>query len=320
MRRAHVGGSGMWGSRSKVAWSWRLAGLMGIVVMLGGSIAVADVPDGNVINGCRNKTSGALRVIDRSAGQKCVAGEAPMSWASWKSRGLWYSIFTYQVADVVSYLGSSYVAKVAPPVGTKPTNTTYWNLVASRGAIGVRGVQGLPGVPGLAGATGPEGLAGATGPGGPVGIDGVPGDIGPTGPRGIQGLPGATGPGGPAGIDGVPGDIGPTGPRGIQGLTGDTGPQGVPGVSPVPIFGKIDGAGNLLYSRHITGVSYSGVVSKTYTITFDQDISHCAVSAVAEVQTAIPVISARAPTSISITFALLSGLLTATTFDVTMAC
>ena len=61
-------------------------------------------------------------------------------------------------------------------------------------------------------------------------------------------------------------------------------------------------------------------MTKTYTITFDQDISQCAVSAVSEGQTAIPVITGRAPTSISITFALSSGLLTATTFDVTMAC
>jgi hypothetical protein len=289
-RAARNWGLGMWGSRSKAGWSWRLAALLGSLVMLSGSIAVADVPDGNVINGCRNKTTGALRLIDRSAGQKCVAGEAVLSWANWKSRGLWYSTFTYHVADVVSYLGSSYVAKLAPPFGTNPPNTTYWNLVASKGVIGQRGVQGLPGVQGLTGATGPQGVAGAIGPAGPAGVQG------PTG------------------------DVGPAGSQGVPGVTGATGSQGVPGVSAVPIFGKIDSAGTLLYSRHITGVSYSGALTKTYTITFDQDMSQCAVSAVSEAQTAIPVISARASTSISITFALLSGLLTTTTFDVTMAC
>jgi Collagen triple helix repeat (20 copies) len=242
---------------------WRASALLVGLVMLGGSAAVADVPDGNVINGCRNTTTGALRVIDRSAGNRCVAGEAPLNWANWRSRGVWYSVFTYHVADVVAYLGSSYVAKATPPVGDKPTDTAYWNVVATKGAIGV---QGLPGVPG------------------PQGVQGIVGDVGATGS---------------------------TGPQGVQ---------GVPGVSAVPIFATIDNAGTLLHSKHVTNVSYSGLPAKTYTITFDQDVSQCAVSAISEVQTAIPVVSARTPTSISITFDLLTGFLTATTFDVTMAC
>jgi len=262
----------------KASRAWRASALLAGLVLLGGSAAVADVPDGNVINGCRNTTTGALRVIDRSAGKVCVAGEAPLNWANWRSRGLWYSVFAYRVADVVAYLGSSYVAKATPPVGDKPTDTAYWNVVASKGAIGV---QGLPGVPGT---------------------------------QGVQAAVGAVGATGPQGVQGIVGNVGATGSTGPQGV------QGVPGVSAVPIFAKIDSAGTLLYSKHVTNVSYSGLPAKTYTITFDQDVSQCAVSAVSEVQTAIPVVSARTPTSISITFDLLTGLLTATTFDVTMAC
>jgi Collagen triple helix repeat (20 copies) len=283
----------------KASRAWRVSALLVGLVMLGGSAAVADVPDGNVINGCRNTTTGALRVIDRSAGKHCVAGEAPLNWANWKSRGVWYSVFTYHVADVVAYLGSSYVAKATPPVGDKPTDTAYWNVVASKGAIGLQGLPGVPGLQGLTGATGVQGLPGATGP---QGVQGTVGTVGATGPQGVQGLVGDVG------------DVGATGSTGPQGV------QGVPGVSAVPIFAKIDSAGTLLYSKHVTNVSYSGLPAKTYTITFDQDVSQCAASAVSEVQTAIPVVSARTPTSISIAFDLLTGLLTATTFDVTMAC
>jgi hypothetical protein len=297
--------------RVKVTRAWRVSALLLGLVLLGGSVAEADVPDGNVINGCRNTTTGALRVIDKSAGKRCAAGEAALNWANWRSRGLWYSVFAYKVDDVVSYFGSSYLAKVAPPVGTKPTDTTYWSLVASKGAIGVPGVPGIPGSQGLTGAVG---AVGATGADGVQGLAGAVGATGSTGPQGVQGLVGAVGSTGPQGVQGLVGAVGAAGSTGPQGV------QGIPGVSAVPIFAKIDGAGALLYSKHVSNVSFSGLVTKIYTITFDQDVSQCAASVVSEVQAAIPAITSRTTTSISVTFDLLSGLLTATTFDVTMAC
>src|SRR5438132_661423 len=103
----------MRGKRSKAKWSWRLGALL---VGFGGSVAVASIPDGNTINTCRKLTTGTLRVIDRAAGQVCVSGEARLDWTNWKWRGLWSSTGTYHVADVVFYLGSSYMDRVAPPV------------------------------------------------------------------------------------------------------------------------------------------------------------------------------------------------------------
>jgi hypothetical protein len=250
----------MWGKRGTARWSWRLGGLLLGFVALEGSVAVADIPDGNVISTCRNTTTGSLRVIDRSAGQRCMAGEARLDWANWRWSGRWSSTLTYRAADVVFYLGSSYVDRVAPPVGTVPTSGTYWSLVASKGAIGPRGFQGPQGVRGPTGATGPQGAVGVTGPRGiqgvigatgPAGVDGVAGAtgapgvdgaIGATGPRGVQGPIGATGPPGldgvdgvagatgTPGVDGVDGVVGPTGPRGVQGPIGATGPQGIQGV------------------------------------------------------------------------------------------
>ena len=320
--------------------------LLGLV-LLGGSVAVADIPDGNIINACRNIKTGALRVIDRSAGKKCVVGEAALSWGKWRWMGIWSSTRTYSVADVVSYKGSSFLERVAAPIGTAPTNTRYWSLIASKGAIGLPGVPGVQGLTGPAGPVGPAGVQGLTGPTGPAGLQGLTGVTGPAGIQGLTGVAGPTGPAGPAGpagIQGLTGDIGPAGPQGLQGLTGATGatgaagaqgiqgltgatgatgatgPQGIPGVSAVPIFAKIDGTGALVFGRHVNSVSYSGALTKTYTITFDQDISQCAVGAVSQSQIAIPVVSGTTATTVSITFNLVSGLLTPTTFFLTMSC
>jgi hypothetical protein len=76
------GGAGMTGSQ-KFRWSRRVSALLLAFVVFGAGAAAADIPDGNVINGCRNIKTGALRVIDRSAGQKCAVGEAALSWSNW---------------------------------------------------------------------------------------------------------------------------------------------------------------------------------------------------------------------------------------------
>ena len=138
----------MGGKRSKAKWSWRLGALLVGFVAFGGSVAVASIPDGNTIYTCRKLTTGALRVIDRAAGQKCVSGEAHLEFTNWRWRGLWSSTATYHIADVVFYLGSSYFDRAAPPVGTLPTNRSYWSLVAAKGAVGPRGLQGVRGATG----------------------------------------------------------------------------------------------------------------------------------------------------------------------------
>ena len=44
-------------------------------------MALASIPDSSgVIHGCRSKTTGVLRVIDSDAGQRCLAGEAELTW------------------------------------------------------------------------------------------------------------------------------------------------------------------------------------------------------------------------------------------------
>jgi hypothetical protein len=119
--------------------------------------------------------------------------------------------------DVVSYNGSTYIATADSP-GEPPTNTTYWDLLAAKGADGATGPTGAEG------ATGPTGAKGATGP---TGADGATGPTGATGETGTTGATGATGPTGPTGAASTA--AGPTGATGATGPTGDTGPTGPSG-------------------------------------------------------------------------------------------
>jgi hypothetical protein len=63
--------------------------------------------------------------------------------------GVWSVLTQYANNNIVSYLGSSYIATNTPPVSTLPTNTTYWTLMSSVGAQGPTGVAGVAGATGL---------------------------------------------------------------------------------------------------------------------------------------------------------------------------
>lgn len=51
----------------------------------------------------------------------------------------------YDVGDVVSYQGSSYVMYVNAAAGTTPTDTTKWMVLASKGDAGATGATGPAG-------------------------------------------------------------------------------------------------------------------------------------------------------------------------------
>lgn len=46
-------------------------------------------------------------------------------------KGVWNAETQYKVNNLVEYDGSSYVAKVQPPVGTLPSDTSYWQVSAA---------------------------------------------------------------------------------------------------------------------------------------------------------------------------------------------
>lgn len=121
-------------------------------------------------------------------------GPAGTNGTGFNFTGPFSNATSYNVNDVATYNGSTYVATVANQGGNTPDqNTADWTLMAQAGATGpagaagAQGAQGPQGTPGAAGAQGPIGQTGANGAQGPQGL------LGPIGPQG------ATGPQGPAG-------------------------------------------------------------------------------------------------------------------------
>ena len=121
-------------------------------------------------------------------------------------RGNYSSTITYSVRDAVAYNGASYIKKAVSASNIVPTNTTYWDPLALKGATGSTGATGPQGPQGIQGETGPQGIQGIkgdkgdTGAQGPIGLTGPKGDTGAQGPQGLKGDTGATGPKGDIGV------------------------------------------------------------------------------------------------------------------------
>lgn len=140
-----------------------IIGAGAVFAVIAAGIGWAAIPGSDgVINGCYEKKTGILRVIDREAGKGCLSFETPISWNQKGQPG------------------------AQGPAGVQ-------------GPAGPKGDQGSPGPAGNDGKEGAEGPAGPAGPGGlegPVGQQGAPGPEGkqgPAGPAGMQGPPGTAG-------------------------------------------------------------------------------------------------------------------------------
>ena len=170
--------------------------------------AAATIPKANgVIHGCVKKSSGVLRVIDPSKGDRCHKNE---------------------VAIEFNREGPSGAA--GAPGNTGPAGTTGTGANGLKGDTGATGNQGPKGDKGDTGAVG---ATGATGNQGPKGDRGDKGDTGATGAAGAAGATGSQGPKGDTGATGAAGAAGATGSQGPKGDTGATGPQGPAGISSV---------------------------------------------------------------------------------------
>ncbi|MDB2086621.1 hypothetical protein [Clostridium paraputrificum] len=112
-----------------------------------------------------------------------AAGAAGAKGVSMRLLGAWSNSTAYVnnsvYIDIVTYSGNTYACKTSN-TGQTPTNTTYWTLIAQKGATGAQGTQG------------PKGDTGATGPQGPQGATGAKGATGSQGPKGDKGDPGDT--------------------------------------------------------------------------------------------------------------------------------
>jgi hypothetical protein len=104
------------------------------LALVGGSAALATIPDGGTISACYAKGSGVLRVIDPSSAQ-CKGSESPLSWNQAGQQG---------------------------PKGAS----------GPQGPKGDQGDQGGQGIKGLTGGVGSAGPGGPQGPQGPPGSPG----------------------------------------------------------------------------------------------------------------------------------------------------
>ena len=149
--------------------------LIGILALSAGMVYAA-IPNSatGVINGCFEKYTGLMRVIDVEAGKSCTRWETPISWS-----------------------------QVGPAGEIGPQGPQ-----GERGLDGDPGQAGADGGAGADGAPGPQGEQGAQGPMGPEGLQGERGEQGPEGDPGLNGPSGATGAPGPAGPAGPIGDTG----------------------------------------------------------------------------------------------------------------
>lgn len=128
--------------------------------------------------------------------------------------GTWDSNKNYNIDDVVSVEGSSYICVLSHLSSLAfVTDVLKWQLLAKSGSQGVNGSDGAQGANGtsIQGSTGSQGIQGASG-GGSVGD-------GSQGTQGIQGI---------QGTDGVQGVVGSQGLF-VQGSQGFVGAQGISG-------------------------------------------------------------------------------------------
>lgn len=111
-------------------------------------------------------------------GVKGDTGAKGNTGTSMRFKGAWSSTTAYvadaNYVDIVTSGGNTYRCK-SSHTNQAVTNTTYWELIAQKGANGATGAQGPKGDKGDTGATGPKGDKGATGPQGPAGAKGADG-------------------------------------------------------------------------------------------------------------------------------------------------
>src|SRR3954452_4806789 len=130
----------------------RLPLLLAAVAQAVGALAQAAIPNSStkVISTCYATSNGALRVIDRQAGATCTSSEKLLEFnqKGMRWRSAYVGTTAYAIKDAVSYNCSASIVRAPPPVGTAPTNSTNWYVLAAKGDTGARGATGAAGLTG----------------------------------------------------------------------------------------------------------------------------------------------------------------------------
>jgi hypothetical protein len=171
-------------------------------VNISGSFLINNVPITNGTSGTSGTsgqagssgTSGTSGIGGSSgtSGTSGVSGSSGTSGTSIRWRGEYSGGTVYLLYDVVSYLGSTYIANsvgVLPPPPTQP----QWSLFAQAGTNGTSGTSGTSGSNGTSGTSGVDGSSGTSGTSGVDGSSGTSGTSGTSGSSGSSGTSGTSG-------------------------------------------------------------------------------------------------------------------------------
>ena len=89
--------------------------------------------------------------IKGATGERGTTGETGAKGVSMRVLGAWSNSTAYvnnsAYIDIVTYSGNTYACKTSN-TGQTPTNTTYWILIAQKGATGAKGADGADGAKG----------------------------------------------------------------------------------------------------------------------------------------------------------------------------
>lgn len=94
--------------------------------------------------------------IKGATGERGTTGAPGAKGVSMRLLGAWSNSTAYvnnsDYIDIVTYSGNTYACKTSN-TGQTPTNTTYWTLIAQKGATGAKGADGAKGEKGEPGDT-----------------------------------------------------------------------------------------------------------------------------------------------------------------------
>jgi len=191
-------------------------------VNISGSFSV----NGVTITGGTSGSSGTSGTSGTS-GSSGTSGTSGSSGSGFTYNGAWSSSTTYNLNDVVTYGGQSYVSIQAGNLNKQPSvQPAWWSVFSAAGSSGTSGTSGTSGSSGSSGTSGSSGSSGTSGSSGSSGTSGTSGSSGSSGTSGSSGSSGTSGTSGSSGSSGTSGTSGSSGSSGTSGTSGSSGTSG----------------------------------------------------------------------------------------------
>ena len=148
--------------------------------------------NGVLVTGTTSGTSGTSG-SSGSNGTDGSSGTSGSSGSGFTYNGIWDSGTTYNVNDVVSYGGQSYLALSSNTNKQPSVWPAIWQVFSAAGTSGSSGTSGSNGTDGSSGSSGSNGSSGSSGSSGSNGSSGTSGATGASGSSGTSGTNGSSG-------------------------------------------------------------------------------------------------------------------------------